>query len=270
MSPVLLLKNVRFRITNEKYSNDCIFILGVPRSGTTLLKTLLASHSMIGGSDYESTGIFGIRDIYSYAMGEVSEADMSKILSHSNNIIRFYESIVKILLKRTGKEIFVDKLQMRSYRLWYVVNHFPNARFIHIIRDGRDCYCSALKHPNVNQSDDIQSFARYWRKCVAMPARHIPPKRLYELRYEDLVLDPEQELTRVMEFLSIPFEPSQTSVERYAATTSIKKTLVHKNLSKPINTSSIGRWKNELNEQEKLIFYKSAGKVLENVNYLSF
>jgi len=58
-------------------------VLGTPRSGTTLLKSLLVAHPLLGGTDYESTGIFGMRDIFDYGMGEVRKAEMRQFLTDS-------------------------------------------------------------------------------------------------------------------------------------------------------------------------------------------
>ena len=265
--PAAALKNIKYRIPKATSSKRHVFIVGVPRSGTTLLKTLLVAHPAIGGSDYESTGIFGFRDIFQYKMGELQPEHIQDLLRKSGDIIEFYDNIVACLLERLGKQVFVDKLQVQSYRIAYVRRFFPNAVFIHIVRDGRDCYCSALHHPNVQQSSSIERFATYWKRSVALPQRTIAPERLFQVRYEDLTTEPAHHLAQLMEFVGLAYQEQQVDVGHYSTTTSIKKREVHRNLAKPINARSQGRWRQELSQHEKETFEQIAGQALAQFGY---
>lgn len=266
-SGINLPKNILFRVPRRTSERRHIFVLGIPRSGTTLLKSLLAAHPEIGGSDYESTGIFGIRDIFRYALGELTPAQVKELLDGSTDIIDFYDGITERLLERNGKKIFVDKLQMRSYRLRYVNRYFPNSVFLNIVRDGRDCFCSAQHHPNIPQAKSAQEFATYWAKGVGMPSKLIPSHRLYELKYEELTADPASVLDRAMRHVGLAFSEEQIQVERYAATTTIKKREVHQNLGQPITTASRERWRNELSPEDNDLFVQIAGSELARFGY---
>jgi len=156
---------------------------------------------------------------------------------------------------------------MNKLRIAYTVRFFPMAVFVHLVRDGRDCYCSALHHPNVAQSASLDGFARYWRGCVSLPEKLVPPVRLYSLRYEDLTSDPIGELKKLMGFLDLEFVPQQVDVNVYSSTTSIKKRDVHKNLSMPINTTSQARWKHDLTEVQNERFCQIAGRPLSRFGY---
>jgi len=83
--PFRTLANLKFRIPHSSSSKRHVFILGVPRSGTTLLKTILVSHPTLGGSDYESTGIFGFRDIFEYGLGELDRSTIQRLLNTSRD-----------------------------------------------------------------------------------------------------------------------------------------------------------------------------------------
>lgn len=267
LHPLRTLANIRYRMPKAPSDKKHIFIVGVPRSGTTLLKTVLVAHPLLAGSDYESTGIFGFRDIFQYRMGELPREQIQDLLRQSEDIIEFYDRTIAALLERVGKQVFVDKLQVRLYRIKYAQRYFRNALFLHIVRDGRDCYCSALKHPNVRQSDSLAHFAKYWTRSVALPEKVIPKDRLFTLRYEDLTTDTEATMERLMDFLALDFVEEQIDVSHYAATTSMKRRKVHENLGKPISARSQQRWKRELSAEEQALFYRLAGPALVRFGY---
>jgi hypothetical protein len=188
-------------------------------------------------------------------------------LDASADIIVFYDRIADRLLERTKKRVFVDKLQVRAYRLAYVKKHFPQSIFVHIVRDGRDCYCSALKHPNVRQSDSLTSFAKYWSRNISLPNEIIPAVQLYTLQYEDLTSNPQMTLESLMSFIDLPFKEEQVDVEQFSKTTSIKKRKVHQNLIKPITARSQERWRSELTKSEVKQFNRIAEEKLTEFGY---
>lgn len=264
--PLLLVRNVAY--WRDPTTSPCrhLFVVGVSRSGTTLLKSVLVAHPQVGGSDYESTGIFGLRDIFAYTMGELPPEEIQALLATSSGRVAFYDRVVGRLLERQGKEIFADKLQLRAYRLRYVARHFPNSRFIHLVRDGRDGYCSALGHPNVRQSRSAAAWARYWALSVATPAAVLPTERLYTLRYEDLTAEPEATVRALMGYAGLPFAPQQVDVSHYARGTQRRRT-VHANLARPISARSQGRWRDELSDADVAAFARYAGDALERFGY---
>lgn len=103
--PFRTLANLKFRIPHTSSHKRHVFILGVPRSGTTLLKAILVSHPTLGVSDYESTGILGFRDIYEYGMGELDLSAIRQLLTTSRDIIEFYDQIVEGHLFFFGKSL---------------------------------------------------------------------------------------------------------------------------------------------------------------------
>jgi hypothetical protein len=208
-------------------SKKFVFITGAPRSGTTLLKTILIVHNHLAGGDYESTGLFRLRNFYRYACGEIGNDEIRSHLQKSRNLVDFYERVTDELLKVRGGSVFVDKVWPHKLRLAFVVKHFPMAVWINIVRDGRDCYCSALKHPHIRQAWHLEEFARYWSKCVKMTSEAIPDDRRYDLRYEDLVLNPEESVQSLMQFLGHDYSHSQLDAMLRRKSTSISKWDTH-------------------------------------------
>lgn len=244
-----------------------VFVTGAPRSGTTLLKTVLVAHSQMAGTDYESTGLFRYRNLEAYRIDELERQKVDAAISGTKHIVPLFEKLAEAVLAQHGAARFVDKLTVRAWRLKFVARHFPRARFVNIVRDGRDCLCSARRHPNVLQSETVSMFARYWKSCVEIPMRTIPPDRLKTITYEQLTAEPEQTLRGVMSFLDIPFEPGQIDPQVYVETSSMHTREVHRNLARNINTQSQQRWRAELSVDDQLAFRGVAESTLQTCGY---
>jgi len=244
-----------------------LFVTGAPRSGTTLLRNLLIAHSALIGTDRESSGLFRFRDFSKFKIGELSNDEWMSLLNQSQGLPELYDRLAKVFIHLKGGLRFVDKINITSWRLQYMKRYFPNAGYVNIIRDGRDSLCSARCHPNVRQSQSIGKYAIYWSKCAMLPCNVLPSERLYNIRYEDLVSNPAEEIRRLMQFVGFEFEDQQVSVQHYSKVSSLKKIEVHQNLDKPINTSSVGRWKHELSKCEQQEFSAVAGDALKTWGY---
>lgn len=223
-----------------------VFVCGAPRSGTTLLKAVLENHPKLCGSAYETTGIFANPDFYDerqwWGQPGLDEERVRAILRDSGNILSFYDEVARAVCEKEGAEGYVDKMPWPygRYRLWYVASKFKRGRWIHIIRDGRDCYCSAQKHPNVPQSQDPPTFAKYWQRCVSDHERLIPDDQKYTIRYEDLTHSPSEVVQAIMGFLGFGFQ--QTQIEASSRRDYDPGTAgAHSRLKKPISDETVGR-----------------------------
>lgn len=267
-TPLQAMKTAGRWIGNSQSDKDWIFIVGAPRSGTTLIKTLLVAHSQLAGTDYESTGIFRLRNLETYRPSDLSEEQMLTIRGAAKKIVPYFDRVAAEVLAKRNATNFVDKLTVRTWRLRFVAKHYPRARFVSIVRDGRDCLCSARRHPNVLQSETVKGFASYWKYCVETPAKVLQHNRLVNVSYESLTASPEETLQGLMAQLGYEYEAAQTDPSVYSTTSTMKKREVHKNLAKNINTSSHLRWKRELSEQDQQAFAAVAGAALQSHDYL--
>jgi hypothetical protein len=130
---------------------------------------------------------------------------------------------------------------------------FPNARFIHMVRDPRDVVCSIVKMRF--GADDLEAAAMEWHGtigCWMMAARNIDASSQIECRYEDLCSSPQHAFERLAAFLGRTRAESDRALEFHAAAageSSFNKVASlshHKNVTQPINASSIGRYRGEL------------------------
>jgi hypothetical protein len=243
-----------------------IFITGSARSGTTLVKILLMAHSLIAGIDGESTGAFKIRNFRKYRTDEIPNETMYSYFKQSKSFVEFYNSIANEITEVKSGRFFVDKIWPNWVRFKLVNHYFIKSKWILCVRDGRDCFCSARRHPNVPQNRNITTFARYWKRCFHL-ARSLPHDRAIWIKYEDLVFEPGVEVGHLMDYLKLQFEPQQIEVNYYSKQTSIKKREHHRNLAKPINKKSVARWRKELTSQENDLFCQIAGDTLKTLGY---
>jgi hypothetical protein len=229
-----------------------VFITGVPRSGTTLIKKIITLHPKYGGCSYESTSILHPpRKIKKWSREEVSNQEFQKLLSSSNNIVSLYDSVCDRILKEVGGKIFVDKIWPSRIRFSYILRRFPNARWIHILRDPRDGYCSANRHRDIPQSSDPKKWLGYWKRSVKL-CESIPAGRRFTVRYETLVKYPDSATKHIMSFLESEYHSRQTEVESKSEKMSTYRE--HRKLDEPINPHSVGKWRDELDEGEKKVF----------------
>ena len=248
--PWEILKSLQLWLTTATSDREHIFITGAPRSGTTLIKTILTAHPAIAGGDYESTGLFKIRNLYEYSCGEIENGWIDVSCREAKNLIAFYDQLADALLDHYGGTYFVDKIWPQKYRLKYVTAKFPKAYWIHMVRDGRDSYCSALKHPNIPQSKSLKRFARYWERCNQLIDYEVPSSRTVVVRYEDLVADPEEIVPRIMQHVNLAVEDGQYCPGDAGRVASIRKREYHSRITGPIDDRSVGRGEKELGDEE--------------------
>lgn len=233
----VFLPNVWCRCPLYRSQKRHIFVLGGPRSGTTLLKTILCAHPNLAGTDYESTGVFFYRDIFHYADPEIDAAAVKSSLAAAQGFAGFYDGITSWKLEQLGKKRFVDKpvsqdrLALALYPLL-----FPRACLINIIRNGMDCFCSARKHPNVPQKESLEYFARFWKKRVATRLKPWRHGNVRDVRYEDLVSDPETTVRGLMDFVGEPYEAEQLNSLGFKSLTRLHEVEHHKNLGRQIGS----------------------------------
>jgi len=259
------LRNIKWRCPKTISSKKHIFVVGSPRSGTTLLQRILTVHPELFSIEGE-TGIFSYQNIFSRRHFGLTESELNELYNTSTDIVEFFDNSIKILEKQNLGKTFVEKTPQHILHIDFLIKHFPNASFIHIYRDGRDCYISSLKHPNVPQRRSPVTFARYWRKCIKSWEAVHPAPNLYEIKYENLASRPESELQNLMHFLGLKLDARQLDPE-YISQDHRAKRDEFKKLKEPINRSSCGRWEKELSKEGLNIFLEIAGDQLSSLGY---
>ena len=240
-----------------------VIIGGCGSSGTTLLRRMLDRHPAVFCGP-EST-VFLERVTGPAELGARTGLHPSEIEAwqrSSRSQAEFIDLFQAACLARTGKRVWADKTPENIGRLPFVWRHFPRARFVHLIRDGRDVTCS-LRHQSWMKlrdraaSDVAARCATYWVDRIALGRAMRTDPRYVELRYEDLVRDPEATLRELLRFLQVDWCERVLRAEAAADDPA----------GGPAFTTSVGRWRRELSGPELAVVEGIAGSMLAELGY---
>ena len=269
---------------NDRYisGSNPIIIGGCARSGTTLMRVMIDSHrNLYCGPE---TGLLytktlnknKIRSIARQLDIQLDELILMKNASVSN--IQFIEQIFMKLQHRAGKLRWGEKSPMNVLYLDRIFKYFPRAQFIHMIRDGRDVSCSLRHFPKtkfingklveLNTNNPLDECIQRWVHDVRNGLLWRGDSRYLEIKYEDLITDPEKTVKNVLGFLNEPWD--ETVLNYYSIKSSTRdRAKIPQNVEaqKPIYTSSYERWKKEFTEEDKALFKKLAGDLLVELGY---
>jgi tetratricopeptide (TPR) repeat protein len=230
---------------------DPIFIVGLPRSGSTLLEQILASHSQVEGTQelYEIQRIAlglkragsGFEDPslprYPGVLADLAPEDCRRLGERYITDTRAY---------RRDKPFFIDKMPNNFRHIGLIHLMLPNAKIIDARREPMACCFSNLKQLFASGQDftySIDDIARYYRTYLDL-TRHwdaLLPGRVLRVWYEDVVEDLEGNVGRILEFCGLKFEPA--CVEFYKTERSVY-TASSEQVRQPIFREGLFQWRN--------------------------
>ncbi len=215
-----------------------VFVLGMPRSGTTLVEQILASHPAVAGAG-ELPHLPALADQAGYPAPAASMTP--EAMRHLGET---YLSLVAPLAE--GKRHVVDKMPANFLYIGLIAAALPGARIVHCRRDPVDtcvsCY-SKLFQSEQDFSYDLRElglFHRDYRRLMEHWRTVVPPETISEVDYEAVVEDVEREARRTIAFLGLDWDPACLSfhrTERAIRTASVNQ------VRQPIYRGSVGRWR---------------------------
>jgi hypothetical protein len=171
----------------------------------------------------------------------------------------FIDLFQSACLRRTHKPVWADKTPENVMRFDFVRRHFPRARLVHVIRDGRDVACSLRSQPWMKKPrggvDMLAYCFDYWAERVAAGRKFRDDPQYMEIRYEDLVREPETTMRELISFLRVDWSDNVLRTESDA----------ERREAGPIYTTAVGRWRAELGQAERCRLEKHA--ILAGLGY---
>lgn len=249
----LIAQNIKKTFTQERIaslagsgsqSNVPIFVLGMPRSGTTLTETIIASHPDV----YGAGELPDLLHLIGQPLGEAKVGyPLNVELMAQEDMACMGEQYVRQLQMRspTSKHI-TDKMPANFLGLGLIHLMLPNAKIIHVRRNPVDTCISAftrLFNKSQHQSYDLREIGRYYLDYMSIMAHWrevLPAGAFYEIQYEQLVANQEEESRKLIAYCGLEWnnaclDPHKT--ERNVKTASVTQ------VRQPVYTSSVERWR---------------------------
>lgn len=235
----------------QKKSNTCddetpIFIVGMPRSGTTLIEQILSSHSKVYGAG--ELQIFS--EMLMQEQGVKNEAAyMDWLLTADDDaLLRIGEKYVEHIKGLDAKAVRIsDKMPGNFFYVGLIHKVLPNAKIIHSIRNPMDVCVSnysRLFNESMPFAYDLEELGRYSRVCDKLMAHWkdvLPKGTILDMVYEDNVADLETQAKKLIAFCGLDWE--EACLEFYKNKRHVKTASIAQ-VRKPIYKSSVARWEN--------------------------
>lgn len=307
---IRLLRNRRLRGRAEPAAR-APFVVGVGRSGTTLLRMMLDAHRELAIPP-ETHFVLPIIQASGRIRFSPSTAARSIVRDERRRWNDFGLEEADLLARFEAVEPFNTTDALRAFYLLYAEKHgkprwgdktpdyvrkmkkiqrtLPEARFIHVIRDGRDAGLSQNARVIKRGKEPVpaREMARRWRKRIIKSredAAEIADEDYLEVRYEDLVSDTEGVLRGVCELVELDFDPAmldyhkraEERLQEMAGALPAKKgrpereagerVAAHAMTTKPPDSDRVGVWKREMSTSENAEFEEAAGYLLDELGY---
>jgi sulfotransferase family protein len=279
-------------------SNPFVFIVGCPRSGTTLLQRIVNAHPAIAitPETHWITRFFekgkGLTPEGMVTRKLVSRLFEQTEIAHLNvgreqllamiprdrpvSYASFVTSIFDSYGKAQGKAVVGDKTPGYIRSMNTLHSLWPEARFVHLIRDGRDVYLSTRHRPLNNPKPGIfdawgeepaATAALWWEinvRAGRTTAKSLDPGLYYEMRYESLVAHPREECSRLCDFLGFPFDEAMLRFHEDRAR--FDPGLDQNRVGLPV-TPGLRDWQSQMPAEEVERFEATAGELLDELSY---
>ncbi len=228
-------------------TRDPVFILGLPRAGSTLIEQILASHSMIDGT-LELPNILSMAqslrgdDIYGKE-GNYPKSMESLTLKQRENFGKSF--IEETRMHRKDAPMFTDKMPNNFRHIGLIHLIMPNAKIIDARRYPLDCCFSMFKQLFAQGQEftyGLREAGSYYKSYVKLMNHwdEVLPGKILRVNNEDVVDDLEGQVKRMLEFLEIPFEEACIS---FHETERLVRTPSSEQVRKPVNKDGMERWK---------------------------
>lgn len=227
-------------------SNRPIFIVGMPRSGTSLVEKIIASHSDVYGAG-ELDYMFALGT--SLFLGEANNYQYQPLDAYPLNTFeevgKTYLEKIRLLNDQAGR--ITDKMPFNMMMIGLIRIALPNAKIIHCVRDAKDTCLSIFKQNfttgNYRFAYDLKAVAQFHNLYERLMKHwhETLPGEIYDVSYEALTHNPEQEIRELLSACDLDFQESCVNFQK---TKAVVKTASAYQVRQPMYTKSVDLWKN--------------------------
>lgn len=265
---------------SERRLASPIFVSGVPRSGTTLVRVILDSHPRIFCGT-ELRVIHALANLWAAADGTARELLASYYSVDTMALRRVFADLILSFLEpswqASGKPRVAEKTPSNLLVFTQLHLLFPESPLVHVIRDARDVVASRLERHRAAARAPVDGVAlaalraKEWVEAMALRRQLLSDdsirSRYFEIRYERLVREPQPVLAALFQFLGESFDAAVLDFHRIARNVMGTEEWSAEAVGKPIFTSSIGGWQQKLNAAEVRAITDVAGDALHELGY---
>jgi sulfotransferase family protein len=279
--------------------NPYVFIVGCPRSGTTLLRRIVSAHPEIVITPEahwiplwfkERKGLTPegnvtprlIQELLThdkFAFFRLTAEDLMSLIKdgHPISYASFVTGIFNLYGKAHGKKLVGNKTPDSARRMNILHGLWPQARFVHFIRDGRDVALSLMNWPRVQnkmpgtfptwKDDPVSTSALWWELNVRRgreAGKRLGPRFYREFQYESLLAHPEQHCAELCEFLGVAYDKAMLHYHEASGSDSPSAETGHDR--EPI-TPGLRNWKTQMSAEDVELFEAAAGALLDELGY---
>ncbi len=266
-----------------------IFIIGSPRSGTTWLQGMLGSHPLVVGTietTMFSRYLSGPLAAWCQEKERLDSGRWGKGLPLLITEAQFNEWMCQLLercylniaARKPDARYILDKAPENTFHIHAIRRFLPHAKFIHIIRDGRDVVCSMrnAKRNLGHQTDNIAEGAAQWKMSVTTARESLTGcSCYYEVRYEALLADTSGEFSKILEFCEIPHTDelvndicTRNAFDRMKNDPPFMDPDIRSQLPvKHYHKGKSGTWMDEMTQADRIDFESVAGRELVALGY---
>jgi N-[(2S)-2-amino-2-carboxyethyl]-L-glutamate dehydrogenase len=246
------------------------------------MRVILDSHSDLSAGAESYLGLpIKINPSYLANQFDLSEELINILLQIYENRADFIDKFSDMCLKQTGKNRWVDKTARNIHTISNLINIFPNAKFIHVLRDGKDVIASLKTHKKRWKNPDTKKIEntgfimpidlsiQRWKKSVQDFEKIKDFHQVITVKYEDLIYNNRKEIIRVCDFLEINFQDAMMDFHEIHTPyrDAHNKFIQNIEATKPLNKTRVGRWRKDLSFDDQIEMMSNIHRELRQCNY---
>jgi protein-tyrosine sulfotransferase len=249
---------------------------GAPRSGTTLLRRIFDKHPAVAAGPESKLFVPAAFNLEWLAQGySIPLGELVVLRDESESQAAFIDAFAARVRADTGKSRWAEKTPMNIRNLDWIGSRWPESSVVHIIRDGRDVVCSVRQHPDWRWRDGgwqkvlvprpVDTYAQRWVTDTAMGMAWRDHPTYVEVRYEDLVADPEPVLRAIC--LGIDIDVDTDWLADVTSSAPATDAAARPDDKGALTTASVGRWRTDLSPDEADEVTRICGPRLAELGY---